>query len=165
MFTTATTILDVKAVVKESGLKKWQQRLEAVVIVDSIYTTELQLHKANSSDTEVPFLDLNLNIFNGTVSTKIYDKRDDFDFDIVNFPFQDGDVLQGTSSGVYVYQLIRFARASSNLVALTAVIKPLLPIFISMAIVILNLVRCFRNSIADTVPLVEKYNVGLKTLL
>ena len=34
-----------------------------------------------------PFLNLNLCISNGTVSTKIYNKRDDFDFDIVNFPF------------------------------------------------------------------------------
>ena len=40
-----------------------------------------------SSDTEAFFLDLNLCISNGTVSTKIYDKRDNFDFDIVNFPF------------------------------------------------------------------------------
>ena len=60
-------------------------------MVDRIYPTELQLNRANSSDTEAPFLDLNLCISNGTVSTKIYDKRDDFDFDIVNFPFLDGD--------------------------------------------------------------------------
>ena len=73
------------------------------------------LNRANSSDTEAPFLDLNLCISNGTVSTKIYDKRDDFDFDIVNFPFLDGDVPRRTSYGVYIPQLIRFARASSNL--------------------------------------------------
>ena len=39
-----------------------------------------------------PFLDLHLSISNRFVSSKIYDKRDDFDFDIVNFPFLDGDV-------------------------------------------------------------------------
>ena len=44
---------------------------------------ELQLNKAN----EAPFLDVRLSISNGFVSSKIYDKRDDFDFDIVNFPF------------------------------------------------------------------------------
>ena len=60
-------------------------------------------------------MDLNLCISNGTVSTKIYDKRDDFDFDIVNFLFLDGDVPRRTSYGVYISQLIRFARASSNL--------------------------------------------------
>ena len=82
-------------------------------MVDRIYPTELQLNKANSSDTEAPFLDLNLCISNGTVSTKNYDKRDDFD--IVNFPFLDGDVPRRTSYGVNISQLIRFARASSNL--------------------------------------------------
>ena len=56
-------------------------------IVNQIYPTELQLNKANSSGTEAPFLDLNLSIFNETVSTKNYDKRDDFDFEVVNFPF------------------------------------------------------------------------------
>ena len=67
-----------------------------------IYPAALQLNKANSSDTEAPFLDLNLSISNGTVSTKINDKRDDFDFDIVNFPFLDGDVPRHTSYGVYI---------------------------------------------------------------
>ena len=47
----------------------------------------LQLNKANTSDTEAPFLDLHLSISNGFVSSKIYNKRDDFDFDIVNFQF------------------------------------------------------------------------------
>ena len=61
-------------------------------MVGHIYPTELQLNKANSSDTEAPFLDLNLSITNGIVSSKIYDKRDDFNFAIVNFPFLDEDV-------------------------------------------------------------------------
>ena len=66
------------------------------------------------SDTEAAFLDLNLSIHNDIVSTKIYDKRDDFNFDIVNIPFLDGDVPQPPSYGVYISQLIRFARASSH---------------------------------------------------
>ena len=52
-------------------------------------------------------------ISNDIVSTNIYDKPDDFDFEIVNFPFLDGDVPRYTSYGVYISQLIRFARASS----------------------------------------------------
>ena len=84
-------------------------------MVDRIYPTELQLNRANSSDTEAPFLALNPCISNGTVSTKIYDKRDDYDFDIVNFPLLDGYVPRRTSYGVYISQLIRFTRASSNL--------------------------------------------------
>ena len=61
-------------------------------MVDQIYPSELQLNKGNTSDTEASFLDLHLSISNGFVSSKIYDKRDDFDFDIVKYPFVDGDV-------------------------------------------------------------------------
>ena len=61
-------------------------------MVQRIYSAELQLNNDNASDTEAAFLDLNLSIHNDIVSTKIYDKRGDFNFDIVNFPFLDGDV-------------------------------------------------------------------------
>ena len=56
-------------------------------MVSQIYHSELQLDKANTPDTEAAFLDLHLSISNDIVSTKIYDKLDDFDFEIVNFPF------------------------------------------------------------------------------
>ena len=56
-------------------------------MVNQIYPPELQLNKANITDTEAPFLDLHLSVANGFVSSKIYDKRDDFDFDIINFRF------------------------------------------------------------------------------
>ena len=59
-------------------------------------------------------MDLHLSISNGLVSSKIYDKRDDFDFDISNFPFLDGDVPRSTSYGVHIPQLIPFAKASSH---------------------------------------------------
>ena len=82
-------------------------------MVSQIYHSELQQNKAKTSDTKAEFLDLHLSISNDIVSTKIYDKLDDFDFEIVNFPFLDGDVPHSTSYGVYISQLIRFARASS----------------------------------------------------
>ena len=72
-------------------------------MVDRIYAAELQLNKANSSNTEAPFLNLNLSISNGMVSTKLYDKREDFDFDTANFPFLDGDVPRRTAYGVYIH--------------------------------------------------------------
>ena len=57
-------------------------------MVSQIYPSELQhINKANASDTKALFLDLHLSISNGIVSTKIYIKRDDFDFEIVNFQF------------------------------------------------------------------------------
>ena len=56
-------------------------------MVNQIYPPELQLDIADTLDTEAPFLDLHLSISNGFVSSKIHDKRGDFDFDVVNFPF------------------------------------------------------------------------------
>ena len=96
-------------------------------MVDRIYPTELQLNKANSSDTEGHSLDLNLCISNGTVSTKIYDKRDDFD--LVNFPFLDGDV-PGVPLMGYTYLNVldspELLQKSKIFVTLSAVTKPLL---------------------------------------
>ena len=66
-------------------------------MVSQIYPSELQLDKANISDTVAAFLDLYLSIFYDTGSIKMYDKRDDFDFKIVNFPFLDGDVPRSIS--------------------------------------------------------------------
>ena len=81
-------------------------------MVNRIYPPELQLNKANTTDTESPFLDLHLSIANGCVSSRIYDKRDDFD--IVFFPFLDGDVPPRASCSEYISQLIRFARVCNH---------------------------------------------------
>ena len=80
-------------------------------MVGQIYPTELQLNKANSSDTEAPFLGLNLSITNGIVSSKIYDKQGDFNFEIVNFLFLDGNFPRSPSYGEYISQLIRFSKS------------------------------------------------------
>ena len=72
-------------------------------MINRIYPSELQLNKANVSDADASFWDLHLFISDSLVKTKIYDKRDDFDFDIiVNFPFLDVDVPRSASYGVYI---------------------------------------------------------------
>ena len=92
-------------------------------IVNRIYPSELQLDKANVSDTEASFLDLHLSISDGFVKTKIYDKRDDFDFDIVNFPFLDGDVPRSTSYGVIFLNLFDLLECPVMLMSLILVIR------------------------------------------
>ena len=82
-------------------------------MVSQIYPSELQLNKSNTCDTEAAFLDFPLSISNDIVSTKNYNKSDGFDFEIVIFPFLDGDVPCSTSYGVYISQLIRLSRTSS----------------------------------------------------
>ena len=119
-------------------------------MANQIYPSELQLNKANASDTEAAFLDLHLSISNDIVSTKIYDKRDDFDFEIVNFPFLDGDVPRSTSYGVYISQLIRFARASSYVADFNTRNKLLTQKLLNKVICIINFAKHFQNFIDDT---------------
>ena len=92
-------------------------------MVNQIYPPELQLKKLILQIPRPPFLDLHLSISNGFVSSKIYDKCDDFDFDIVKFPFLDGDIPRRPSYGVYMSQLIRFTRDVVMLMTLILVIN------------------------------------------
>ena len=111
------------------------------------------------SDAEASFLDLHLSISEAFVKTKIYDKRDDFDLYIMNFPFLDRDVPRSASCGVYISKLIRFARVSSH---------------VDDLILVKSLRQGYRyHNIRTGVSkfyrrhfdMVSKYNAKLKTLL
>ena len=134
-------------------------------IKDNQHPPELQLNKANTSDTEATFLDLHLSISNGFVSSKIYDKRDDFDFDIVNFQCLDGDVPRSTSYGIYISQLIRFARVSSHVVDFNARNKSLTAKLLQQDCRYHKLRKTFSKFYRRHYELVSKFSVGLKTLL
>ena len=128
-------------------------------MISQIYPSELQLNKANTSDTEAAFLDLHLSISNDIVSTKIYD-HDDFDFEIVNLPFLDGDVPRSTSYGVYISQLIPFARASSYVFDFNTRNKLLTQKLLKQGYWHHKLRKTFSKFY-----LISKFQVGLKSLL
>ena len=133
-------------------------------MVHRIYPAELQLNKANASDTEAAFLDLNLSIYNDIVSTKIYDTRNGFNFDIVNFPFLDGDVPQRPSYCVYISQLIHFARASSHVTDFNNRNQFLTTKLRKQGYRYHKLHKAFSKSYRRHFELVEKYHVSLKNL-
>ena len=128
-------------------------------------SSELQLNKTNVSDTEASFLDLHLSISDGFVKTKIYDKREDFDFDIVNFPFLDGDVPRSTFYGVYISQLIRFARVSSHVDDFNTRNQVLTAKLLRQGYRYHKIRKAFSKFYWRHFDIVSKYNVGLKTLL
>ena len=134
-------------------------------MVNRIYPSELHLNKANASDAEALFLDLHLSISDGFVKTKIYDKRDYFDFDIVNFPFLDGDVPRSASYGVYISQPIRFARVSSHVDYFNTRNKVLTAKLLRRGYRYHKLHKAFSKFYRRHFDIVSKYNVGLKTLL
>ena len=120
-------------------------------MINQIYPPELQLKKANISDTEAPFLDFHLSISNGFVSSKIYDKLD-------KFTFLDDDVPCQPSYGVYISQLKRFARVFSHVEDFfMLIINALLLNFSNMVIGSKFYCRHYEP--------ISKFNVRLKSLL
>ena len=103
----------------------------------------------------------------GFVKTKLYDKRDDFDFDIVNFPFLDSDAPRLTSYGVYVPQLIRFGRVSCNVDDSNTRNKVLTAKLLRQGYryMYYKFRKAFSKFYWQKFDIVSKYNVGLKTLL
>ena len=80
--------------------------------VHHIYPNELEIKDTTDTVKSASYLDLFLCIDNeGRLNSKLYDKRDDFDFPIVNFPFLSSNIPASSAYGVYISQLIRYARA------------------------------------------------------
>ena len=95
----------------------------------------------------------------------MYDKRDDFDFEIVNFPFIDGDVLRSTSYGVSILQLIRFARASSYFADFNFCNKLLTQKLLKQGYRYHKLHKTFCKFYKPYYDLISKFQAGLKSLL
>ena len=82
--------------------------------IPDIYPRELQLNRANTSDKETSFLDLNIKVIGSNIHTSVYDKRDDFGFPVVNFPWLSIDVPRLQSYGIHISQLVRFTRCCTS---------------------------------------------------
>ena len=80
-----------------------------------IYPQELVLVPDDSDGNACPFLDLQVVIKENVISTSIFDKRDAFDFPIVGFPTLSGNIPQKSSYGVFICELVRYARACTFL--------------------------------------------------
>ena len=82
----------------------------------NIYPKELVLNKENDADHTASFLDLDISVSeSGTFETQIYDKRDAFNFDIVNYPDISGNIPEGSAYGVCIGQILRIAKNTSQI--------------------------------------------------
>ena len=130
--------------------------------IHKIYPNELVLNLSCLSNTDAAYLDLHLTINNNMIKTSLYDKRDDFNFEIVNFPFLDGNIPKGSSYGIYISQLVRYARACScikdfndrNLILTKKLLK--------QGFLYHNLRGKFAKFHSKYGDLISKYNVSLK---
>ena len=117
-------------------------------MIIQIYRTELHSNKANSTDTEALFLDLHLSILNAFYPKFI--TRDEFVFDVVNFPSLDDDVSRAPSHDVYVTNLIRFGRLSSHLADFSARKRTFTAKFLNRDISSIKFRKHFLSYIVDT---------------
>ena len=83
--------------------------------ISDIYPPELQLKKTTECSTALSYLDVMITFDNGKYSTAVYDKRDNFNFKIVNFPHLDSNIPCKPAYGVYISQLVRIGRICSDL--------------------------------------------------
>ena len=117
------------------------------------------------SDAEASFFGFTF-IYIGCLceDSKIYDKRGDFDFNIVNVPFLDGDDPRSASYGVYISQLIRFARVSSHVDDFNTRNKVLTAKLLRQGYRYHKLRKTFSKFYQRHFDIVSNYNVGLKAL-
>ena len=91
----------------------------------------------------------------------MYAKRDDFDFEIVNFPFLDGDIPRSTFYEVYISQLIRFARASSYVADFNTRNKLLSQKLLKQGYLYHKLLKTFSKFYRRYYDLISKFHVGI----
>ena len=125
-----------------------------------IYPSELKLIKANTSDTKAAFLDLICQFLMILFLPKFM-----INLTTVNFPFLDGDVPHSTSYGVYISQLIRFARASSRVADFNTRNKLLTQKLLKQGYLYRKLRKTFSKFYRRYYDLISKFQIGLKSLL
>ena len=79
-------------------------------VAGKIYPPELELKRTTESPTRCSYLDLDISIAGHRFCTDLYDKRDAFNFRIVNFPHMDSNIPSKPAYGVFISQLIRYLR-------------------------------------------------------
>jgi len=132
----------------------------------SIYPPELEIKETTETPCSASFLDLHLEFdSSGKLSTKIYDKRDDFDFKIINFPYLCSNIPTSPAYGVYISQLIRYARACTNYSDFLESHRHLRNRLLDQEFEAVRLKRSLAKFFFKYQSLVEKYSVSSKTII
>ena len=131
-----------------------------------MYPAELEIKDTTESTTSASYLDLLLSIGrDGQLHTSIYDKRDDFNFHITNFPFLSSNIPSSPAYGVFISQLIRYARACSSYECFILRARRLSSKLLKQGYLVERLKSSFRKFYGRYVDLVEQYEVTLSRML
>ena len=125
-----------------------------------IYPRSLDVKLESSSTTEVAYLDLKIISQNSNLTFSIYDKREDFSFEIVNFPYLDSCIPKGSALGVFISQLIRYSRINSTFQDFKAKCKQLTEKLRKQGYLYKDLKRLILKFFSDRQSLISKYNLS-----
>ncbi|KAK6191166.1 hypothetical protein SNE40_002905 [Patella caerulea] len=134
--------------------------------VEFIYPDELEIKNTTDSDNYASYLDLRLDFDNcHRLSVKLYDKRDDFDFPIVNFPFISSNFPVSPAYGVFVSQLIHYARACSFHSDFLSRSRHLSTKLQLQGYLRIKLIKSFKKFYGRHIDLIGKYNMSLSAII
>jgi hypothetical protein len=88
---------------------------DIIALLKEIYHEELTLEKTNLLPDECNFLDLSISIVNGVITSKIYNKTDDYNFEVMKYPHFESNIPRGIINNVIYGELLRFANGSSHI--------------------------------------------------
>jgi len=125
-----------------------------------IYPRELEIKPESVNSKEVSYLDLRIKSENGLLDFSIYDKRDDFNFKIVNFPFMDSCIPKKSALGVFYSQMIRFARINSSYQNFKVKCKNLTERLLGQGYKLADLKRLSLRFFKDRNNIVLKYDIN-----
>ena len=130
-----------------------------------IYPKELILNQENHSDQHTSFLDIDIKIHNNTIITKLYDKRDDFDFTINNFPILTSNIHSKRTHGIIISQLIRYCKVCLFYDDFVNVSKILTTKLLKQYFTLNLLKKKVSNFYDKYYHLIETYNVTKKHMI
>ena len=118
------------------------------------------------ANTSASYLDLLLSIeSDGQLRTSLYDKRDDFNFHITNFPFLSSNIPSLPAYGVFISQLIRYARACSSYECFILRAARLSPKLLRQGYIMERLKSSLRKFYGRYGDLIKHYEVSLSQML
>ena len=131
-----------------------------------MYPAELEIKDTTESTTSASYLDLLLSIGrDGQLHTSIYDKRDDFNFHITNFPFLSSNIPSSPAYGVFISQLIRYSRACSSYECFILRARRLSSKLLKQGYLAERLKSSFRKFYGRYGDLIQQYEVSLSRML
>ena len=134
--------------------------------ISLIYPPELEIKETTETASSASFLDLYLEFdASGHLSTRIYDKRDDFNFKIINFPHLSSNIPTSPAYGVYISQLIRYARACSSYSEFVKRHRCLTRKLMSQGFHKERLILSLKKFIGRYQDLIDKYSVTVSQII